>query len=62
MIKTIKAVGGGGITYKVTMTVLIFDVRNGDHLTEARTEIFKDCFAASGLITITGLARPGLLI
>jgi 2-iminobutanoate/2-iminopropanoate deaminase len=44
------------------MTVFIVDVRNGDRLTEIRKEIFKDCFPASALITVTGLARPGLLI
>ena len=44
------------------MTVFITDVRNGDRLTQIRKEIFKDCFAASALITVTGLARPGLLI
>ena len=60
--KTIKAVGGTGIADMVTMTVFIVDVRNGDRLTEIRKEIFKDCFPASALITVTGLARPGLLI
>jgi enamine deaminase RidA (YjgF/YER057c/UK114 family) len=60
--KTIKAVGGSGLKDIVTMTVFITDVRNGDRLTQIRKEIFKDCFAASALITVTGLARPGLLI
>jgi 2-iminobutanoate/2-iminopropanoate deaminase len=60
--KTIKAVGGTGITDMVTMTVFIVDVRNGDRLTEIRKEIFKDCFPASALITVAGLARAGLLI
>jgi hypothetical protein len=60
--KIIKAVRGAGITYKVTMTVFIFAVCNGDRLTEARKEIFNDCFAARRFITVTGLARPGLLI
>jgi 2-iminobutanoate/2-iminopropanoate deaminase len=60
--QTIKANGGAGITDMVTMTVFIVDVRNGDRLTEIRKEIFKDCFPASALITVTGLARPGLLI
>ena len=60
--KTIKAVGGGGLTDMVTMTVFITDVRNGDRLTEIRKEIFKNCFPASALITVTGLARPGLLL
>ena len=59
---TIKGVGGTGIKDMVTMTVFIVDVRNGDRLTEIRKEIFKDCFPGSALITVTGLARPGLLI
>jgi len=60
--KTIKAVGGVGLTDMVTMTVFITDVRNGDRLTEIRKEIFKNCFPASALISVTGLARPGLLL
>jgi enamine deaminase RidA (YjgF/YER057c/UK114 family) len=60
--KTIKAVGGSGLTDMVTMTVFITDVRNGDRLTEIRKEIFKNCFPASALITVTGLARTGLLL
>ncbi len=60
--KTIKANGGTGIEDMVTMTVFIVDVRNGDSLTALRKEIFKDCYPASALITVTGLARPGLLL
>jgi enamine deaminase RidA (YjgF/YER057c/UK114 family) len=60
--KTIKAVGGTGIKDMATMTVFIVDVRYGDQLTKIRKEIFKDCFPGSALITVTGLARPGLLI
>jgi enamine deaminase RidA (YjgF/YER057c/UK114 family) len=60
--KTIKAVGGSGLKDMVTMTVFINDVRNGDRLTEIRREIFKDCFPGSALITVTGFARPGILL
>lgn len=60
--KTIKAVGGRGVADMVTMTVFIVDVRHGDRLTEYRKQLFKECFPASALITVTGLARPGLLI
>jgi 2-iminobutanoate/2-iminopropanoate deaminase len=60
--KHIKAVGGAGLRDMVTMTVFVTDVRLGDRLTEIRREIFKDCFPGSALITVTGLARPGLLI
>jgi enamine deaminase RidA (YjgF/YER057c/UK114 family) len=60
--KTIKAVGGTGLKDMVTMTVFIADVRLGDRLTEIRKEIFKDCFPGSALITVSGFARPGILI
>jgi enamine deaminase RidA (YjgF/YER057c/UK114 family) len=60
--KTIKAVGGAGLGDMTTMTVFITDVRLGDRLTEIRREIFKECFPASALISVSGLARPGLLI
>jgi len=60
--KTIKAVGGAGLQDMVTMTVFINDVRLGDRLTEIRKDIFKQCFPSSALITVTGFARPGILI
>jgi enamine deaminase RidA (YjgF/YER057c/UK114 family) len=60
--KTIKAVGGSGLQDMVTMTVFIGDVRLGDRLTEIRKELFKDCFPGSALITVSGFARPGILI
>ena len=60
--KNIKAVGGQGLADMVTMTVFITDVRNGDRLTEMRKEIFKECFPASALITVSALAAPGLLV
>ena len=60
--KNIKAVGGSGLKDMVTMTVFINDVRHGDRFTEIRKEIFKDCFPASALITVSGFARPGILI
>jgi enamine deaminase RidA (YjgF/YER057c/UK114 family) len=60
--KTIKAVGGSGLQDMVTMTVFIGDVRLGDRLTEIRKELFKGCFPGSALITVSGFARPGILI
>jgi enamine deaminase RidA (YjgF/YER057c/UK114 family) len=60
--KTIKANGGTGLKDIVTMTVFITDARLGDKLTDIRKEIFKECFPASALITVSGLAVPGLLI
>ena len=62
MEKTIKAVGGAGLKDITTMTVFITDVRLGDRLTQIRKELFKECFPASALISVSGLARPGLLI
>jgi len=39
------------------------DVRNGDRFVEIRKEMFPDGnFPGSALITVTGLARPGMLI
>jgi enamine deaminase RidA (YjgF/YER057c/UK114 family) len=46
----------------VTMTVFITDGRYGDRFTQLRREIFGDNFPASALITVTGLARPGMLV
>ena len=46
----------------VTMTVFITDTRYGDRFTELRREIFGDNFPASALVTITGLARPGMVV
>lgn len=60
--KTIKANGGQGLKDLVTMTVFITDPRLGDKLTEIRKEIFKECFPGSALISVSGLAVPGLLI
>src|SRR5712691_7754418 len=44
--KTIKAVGGSGLTDMTTMTVFITDPRLGDRLTQIRKEVFKECFPA----------------
>jgi enamine deaminase RidA (YjgF/YER057c/UK114 family) len=53
---------GGKLADMVTMTVFITDQRHGDRLTELRTEIFRDNFPASTLITCRALARPELLV
>ena len=60
--KNIKANGGAGLADMVTMTVFITDTRLGDRFTQLRKETFKECFPASALITVAGLAQPGLLI
>jgi 2-iminobutanoate/2-iminopropanoate deaminase len=60
--KTIKGAGGSGLRDMVTMTVFITDVRLGDEFVKIRQDTFKECFPSSALITVTGLARPGLLV
>jgi 2-iminobutanoate/2-iminopropanoate deaminase len=62
MDKTLQR-AGGSLKNLATMTVFITDVRNGDRFVEIRKEMFPDGnFPASALITVTGLARPGMLI
>jgi len=53
---------GGSLGDMVTMTVFITDTRLGDRFTQLRKAIFGDNFPASALITVAGLARPGLLV
>jgi 2-iminobutanoate/2-iminopropanoate deaminase len=53
---------GAKLADMVTMTVFITDARYGDRFVELRKEIFGDNFPASALITVAGLARPGLLV
>jgi 2-iminobutanoate/2-iminopropanoate deaminase len=60
--KTIKEVGGKGLADMVTMTVFINDARLGDQFVKIRQEVFKECFPASALITVSGFARPGLMV
>src|SRR5881296_1005686 len=59
--QTLKA-RGGSLKDMVTMTVFITDGRLGDRFVQLRKEIFKECFPASALITVTGLAVPGLMV
>jgi 2-iminobutanoate/2-iminopropanoate deaminase len=53
---------GGRLADMVTMTVFITDGRYGDRFTQLRKEIFGGDFPASALITVTGLAKPGMLV
>lgn len=54
---------GGSLDDLVTMTVFIADVRFGDRFVQIRRELFpKDNFPGSALITVSGFARPGMLI
>ena len=59
--QTLKA-QGGSLKDMVTMTVFITDARLGDRFVQLRKDIFKECFPASALITVTGLAVPGLVV
>jgi len=60
--KTLRR-AGGSLADMVTMTVFILDVRLGTPFTEMRREIFPDGkYPASALITVSGFARPGIVI
>lgn len=56
------AEAGGALADMVTMTVFITDARLGTRFTEIRRDIFGDDFPASALITVAGLAQPGMLV
>jgi 2-iminobutanoate/2-iminopropanoate deaminase len=54
---------GGTLANLVTMTVFINDARYGDEFVKVRAQFFKDQrFPASALITVSGFARPGIVI
>ena len=54
---------GGSLRDLVTMTVFLKDPRYGDQFVKLRREMFPDGkYPASALITISGLAQPGMLI
>jgi enamine deaminase RidA (YjgF/YER057c/UK114 family) len=54
---------GGSLANLVTMTVFINDPRHGDRFVQLRREFFPDGrFPCSALLTITGFARPGMLV
>ena len=54
---------GGSLANMVTMTVFISDVRLGDRFIEIRKECFPGGrYPASALITVSGFARPGIVI
>ena len=60
--RTLKR-AGGTLDNIVYMTVFIGDVRYGDQFVKIRREIFSSGnFPASTLVTVTGFARPGMLI
>jgi 2-iminobutanoate/2-iminopropanoate deaminase len=54
---------GGDLKHLVTMTVYLTDNRYGDRFVAIRKEFFPDGeFPCSALVTIAGLARPGMMI
>ena len=62
MNRTLERVGGS-LAIMVTMTVFINDARYGDRFVEIRRELFTDGrYPCSALLTISGFARPGIMI
>jgi 2-iminobutanoate/2-iminopropanoate deaminase len=62
MDRTLKR-SGGSLQNLVTMTVFIKDPRYGDQFVKLRREFFPNGkFPASTLVTISGLAQPGMLV
>jgi 2-iminobutanoate/2-iminopropanoate deaminase len=58
-----RTLARAGLKHLVTMTVYVTDVRHGDRFVEIRKELFSDGkFPCSALLTISGFARPGILI
>ncbi len=54
---------GGSLRNLVTMTVFIKDPRYGDRFVKLRREMFPDGkYPGSALVTISGLAQPGMLV
>jgi len=57
------AQAGGNLKHLVTMTVYLSDGRYGDRFVAIRKEFFPDeKFPCSALLTISGFARPGIMI
>ena len=62
MDKTLRRCGGT-LANLVTMTVFINDPRYGDEFVKVRGQVFEDGrYPASALITVSGFARPGIVI
>ena len=58
---TLKEVGAT-LSDIVSMTVYIGDTRHGDRFVEIRKEFFPSDFPASTLVTVTGFAKPEMLV
>jgi 2-iminobutanoate/2-iminopropanoate deaminase len=46
----------------VTMTVFLIDARYTTRMTELRAQLFGDNFPASAAITVSGFARPDIML
>ena len=53
---------GASLADIVSMTVYICDARHGDRFVELRSGYFPNGFPASTLITVTGFARPEMMV
>jgi enamine deaminase RidA (YjgF/YER057c/UK114 family) len=63
LIERTLARAGGSLKHLLTMTVYLVDARHGDRFVAIRKEFFPDeKFPCSALLTISGFARPGMLI
>jgi 2-iminobutanoate/2-iminopropanoate deaminase len=58
---TLKEVGAT-LADIVSMTVYIGDTRHGDRFVEIRKEYFPTDFPASTLVTVTGFAKPEMMV
>ena len=61
-IEVTLAEAGAKLSDLVTMTVFLTDVRYTTPMTEIRDEIFGKDFPASAALTVTGFAKPEILI
>ena len=61
MRKTLET-AGGKLDDIVTMTVFLIDARHTTRMTELRTQLFGNNFPASAAITVSGFARPDIMI
>lgn len=53
---------GAALPDIVSMAVYISDTRHGDRFVDIRKEFFPEDFPASTLVTVTGFARPEMLV
>ena len=53
---------GGSLQDIVTMTVFIIDSRHGTRFVEIRKEFYPVDFPASTLVTVTGFAKPEMMV